>query len=794
MANQYKELLTTKKHEKIRKKENPLHAFSCLLCLLFSLFLMLSACVKESRTAEAATVPAPPLEPTSADKADAGYVLAFNYAVVPETFELTAKIDGDEIIVSKAREPVAIADLVQGEGAVSWRYPDEHIAVEITALSDELRVSITYEGNGDAAFYFPLVDQLNYSIPFGEGKYFNNDDGHWKWYLNGQAFNARESLSMPFFAGGNDALAAVYALDDGFDSELRFDDGETIRFAVAHEYPRINPMKTKSLSVYITKNNPVAIAKTYLSYVTKHSGIVTLAEKAAANPNVAKLYGAPQVYLFDNSVISEENVRWNRLKSAIDSASTQFDWLSALAAHTEYGNAFAQMLTVIKSADYIDNYQKRVFCQTISELLRRGDFYNTTVFSIHDDTAFSLLVLSRYLLDRELITLNKHALYANIPGLFEPVETWADSRSVDILSAMKNAGIDNAWIGLNDWQQAYSKPELVSRANEFGYLIGPYDSYHSIHAPGEEQWLTSAFDDATLYDAATVENARNEKISGFQGVGRHLNPTLAMSSVIKRVNTIFDNIPDFNSWFVDCDATGEVFNDYSASHITTKQADVAARLARMAYIANERRLVIGSEGGNDFAANTLAFAHGIELPAFSWMDADMNKNRDSDYYLGRYYSTTGGVPEVMLTPTPVKEVYKRIFLDMAYTIPLYKLVYNNVIITSYHWQWATLKIKGEEENRMLYETLYNVPPMYHLDKFEWEKNGQKIAAHVREWANISRQIIHEEMTDFQILSPDRTVQMTEYGYRVQIIANFSERDFSYNDAVIKAKSFIVHIF
>lgn len=57
-----------------------------------------------------------------------------------------------------------------------------------------------------------------------------------------------------------------------------------------------------------------------------------------------------------------------------------------------------------------------------------------------------------------------------------------------------------------------------------------------------------------------------------------------------------------------------MFDDYSPAHRTTKQEDVKSRLECMEYICDQGGLVIGSEGGNDYAASTTAFAHGIDLP------------------------------------------------------------------------------------------------------------------------------------------------------------------------------------
>ncbi len=69
------------------------------------------------------------------------------------------------------------------------------------------------------------------------------------------------------------------------------------------------------------------------------------------------------------------------------------------------------------------------------------------------------------------------------------------------------------------------------------------------------------------------------------------------------MNDILQNGPKYNPWFIDCDATGEIYDDYSAKHITRQEQDLKARLQRMDYISQEKGMVVGSEGGNDFASS-----------------------------------------------------------------------------------------------------------------------------------------------------------------------------------------------
>ncbi|EIA23313.1 Lipoprotein, putative, partial [Candidatus Arthromitus sp. SFB-3] len=47
-----------------------------------------------------------------------------------------------------------------------------------------------------------------------------------------------------------------------------------------------------------------------------------------------------------------------------------------------------------------------------------------------------------------------------------------------------------------------------------------------------------------------------------------------MPSVRSRVDSILGTGINFNTWFLDTDGTGEVFDDYSKDHITTEGEDI----------------------------------------------------------------------------------------------------------------------------------------------------------------------------------------------------------------------------
>lgn len=590
---------------------------------------------------------------------------AFEFQVVPETFELTVSQGGQTETVSEPLPRQKVSNYQKTENAASWTYPDAELMVSIDKKPACLEVQVTSTAKGANEIAWPKVTGEQLVMPFGEGKMFSSADANWKTYLSDMELEISDGFSMQFFGVMKKQFGILYMVDDMYNTSVKFDTQKAIDMQYTHAFTKINKDKTYGYKIYVTDKDPVQMAKIYRQEQIENGKFTTLAEKAKKQPNIKKLYGAPHIYL------------------------------------------------------------------------------------------------------------------------------WDDKASLTFLDSLKKEGIEQAWIGFDTWSKGVNNPKFVQKANKMGYLIGMYDSYHSIHAPGKAEWETAAFQDASLYEKATVTKQNGKKATGFNGRGRKLNPVFGMDEVKYRIGKMVTKDLPFNSWFIDCDATGEILDDYSPDHVTTVQQDIAARLARMAYIRDSKNLVIGSEGGNDFASQTIAFAHGIELPAFSWMDPDMNKNKQSPYYLGKYYAYKGGVPEVFAKQVPLKALYKEIFMNPFYDVPLFKLVYNDSVITTYQWGWSTLKIKDEVENRMLKEVLYNIPPLYHLDERQWRANKELIKAHHKQWRPFHEQAVQKEMTDFKCLNPERTVQMTVFGTDIAVIVNYSEKPFTYEGKVIDSKKCLI---
>ena len=81
----------------------------------------------------------------------------------------------------------------------------------------------------------------------------------------------------------------------------------------------------------------------------------------------------------------------------------------------------------------------------------------------------------------------------NMPDVFHPVNTWLEKKeTTGLWREMKEAGIGQAWIGLNSWEQAYVKPELARQAGKAGASPGglrflSFDSWSRERSSGSPQ-------------------------------------------------------------------------------------------------------------------------------------------------------------------------------------------------------------------------------------------------------------------------------------------------------------------
>lgn len=715
----------------------------------------------------------------------------FDYEINPKTLEINVICDSKKEQVSKPLQERIISNYKEENNNISFDYENEGIHVNLKKEKDYIDIDIKSTKN-ENKFTWPKVSANSYTLPLFEGKYIPSNDKYWKEFLKDSEYSFAESFSMNYFVSNKENYSIMYIAKNMLDNEIKFNTDDKIEFDFIHDYPSIEKEKTYGFRIYITNKNIMDISKLYKNHIISRGKFKTLEEKAKSNPNIKKLYGSIFIYLWSDNFLWSDDIKWQEFLKNMNSDVCNYirnNKILETYELEELNNVFEEL----KQQDYLSKYQKDIIIRDLNKILKSDEFYDESIFAKKDDVIKSYIKKGLNNLNQlEIFDLNKRALYNNF-DVFNYIKYFGNGNSLKLLDELDKMKINNAWLGFADWIPSMINPKFNEIAIKRGYLVAPYDSYHSIHEVKDNEWITASFDDERLYYDATITNKNNKKIGGFLGRGRKLNPTLSMPYVKYRINKILDTGVKFNSWFLDVDGAGEFHNDYSKEHITTKLQDQTARLNRMKYIANDKELVLGTESGNDYCSDVIAFAHGIESPVLKWGDNDLRVNKESKYYLGNYWSNTGGVPTKYFKQVELKDLYKRIYYSPIYSLPLYKLVYNDSVITSHHWESGSLKFKEVIVDNMLYEILYNVPPLYQLDLDELNKHKNIIKNHYAVFSKFHKEAIKKPIKDFCYLTKDKLVQKMVYDENLYVIVNFSNNNYIYDGKKIEGKSVYIKL-
>ena len=695
-----------------------------------------------------------------------------------------------------------VTDFSDEGDVVSWKLPERSLTVHVEWITDSLTLEFIQDAPASDTqnFTWPVIENTEsihgYIFPFSEGSYVPKDDATWQDFLCEQGpINTTAGLSMPFWGLDLGERTLTYILTNPFNNQILFRKTEAsdLGMQVSHAFTPNWERKTYGVRLSLGTASPIEPAKHYRQWMIDKGEFVSFAEKIEKVPEAEKLLGAAHVYLWGGKLLSQYDVTdWKAFATKL-SLGGDDDTVGAVGKHIFWQlNTEAQdVVRDMTRADYSSNYSRRVVSRALSEQLEKPDFYNASAWA-----EIPFAPETEKLVSQDIITLslpeiyrrNCLLLYAAFPDTLRHPDEWGDGLSVKLLQRFAESGLDRLWLGVDSWQEGFRHPTAVVKARELGYLVGPYDSYHSIHHPDEKDtWETAQFG-LSLYESGAIVNADGRKNRGFKKKGYHLSPIVAQPYVEDRVDGIVAQMPaDFNSWFIDCDAYGELFDDYSTSHLATQVDDMNARLARIAWIRDTYNMVVGSEGGAAYAAATLHFAHGMTVPVIGWGDPDM-KEKTSPYYIGGYWPPEG--PAIHIKQVPLKPNYLYLYFDPRFRLPLYQIVFHDSVVTTNHWGSGSLKFENAIGTLALLELLYNVPPLYHLNMSEFSKHKAWIKRHYAFFSPLHRQVGGQAMTDFEWLSDDKQIQRTEFGDVVEIFANFGAGAFEFEGVVIPARSVV----
>jgi len=351
------------------------------------------------------------------------------------------------------------------------------------------------------------------------------------------------------------------------------------------------------------------------------------------------------------------------------------------------------------------------------------------------------------------------------------VYVWGDGRTTEFLTYMDGLGIDRLWIGFEQSlvnTQANVNSVFINTALKCGYLVGPYDEFHTMMDPKSADCPNVIFEN--MYPAAAVVDCQGKRKPGFAGRGYYIS---SQALLLHNNQAIYNRIEKFlktgiNSYFLDCDATGELFDDYAPEHIMSQYKDRENRLARMTYISCDKKIVLGSESAVAWAVPVLAFAHG----SFAVNNrVHWPLTHDKGYYGGWYPQER---PKIFFKSIQAPDEYVTNKYNPCYRIPLFQAVFHEALVTTDRWEISHMKFNNLVETRELLELFYGVPSIWALDMLDVKKHSKRFKKLFNFFSSLHKVIATEPVTSFDWLTKDRKVQRITFGDIVQLVANFSD--------------------
>jgi hypothetical protein len=702
------------------------------------------------------------------------------------------------ILISAAQTNLgSVVGLERSATRARWSLPERKVVVTLELDAGRLLAHFLAAQPGE--FTFPVIRETasarGWILPFFEGVYAPCGDARWASFLTTRGeLNTTADLTMPFLGLDYGGSTLTYILTNPFNNQLEFlrSPDMTLQARLTHQFTRNHPVKEYGVIFEVGTNSLVEPARLYRQWLIQRGEFVSFKDKIRKTPEAQKLLGAAHIYLWGHEPLTQADVTdWKQFARELQNqgeAASPSPARRIWSLMTPEARAF---VTNLVQAEWPDKHMKSQITDDLNRVLRQRDLYDESAWrgvSLGPECAALLKSDQRKSLSQaDLCRLNTHLVVAAFPTFLARPETWGDGTSPKMIHQLAAADFDRLWLGSDGWGGFLDRPETVAAAKTAGFLIGPYDSYHSVHRPNEpDTWETAQFG-LELYETGAIVNADGSKRLGFKQKGFLLSPDAARPFAEKRVSGLMAAF-HANSWFIDCDGFGDYFDDYSDKHPATQQSDMQSRIARMAWIRDTFGAVIGTEGCSAGVAPAIHFAHGVMTPVIGWGDPDLT-SKQSKYYLGAYYPPEE--PQVFFKPVPLKEEYRYIYFEPRFRLPLFQTVFHDSVIATHHWSFASLKARDQARTVELLELLYQVPPLYHLNAHEFQRRKAQMRRHYAFFSPLHRETALLPLTGFRWLTRDGMVQCTTFGDTIEMVANFGTAEFADRDTRLGRKSILV---
>lgn len=350
------------------------------------------------------------------------------------------------------------------------------------------------------------------------------------------------------------------------------------------------------------------------------------------------------------------------------------------------------------------------------------------------------------------------------------VYVWGDGRGLNFLDDVKALGIDKLVISYDQDPRTNRHivgPDYLRKAHALGYLAGPYEAFDN-GQPEKTADMPSAIWGADLYPSGCLRDAKGEIVVGYGNRGCYMSSKAIADhpkGFIPAKRYAAHRAGGASQVFVDVDAFGTFYDDFSSDHRMNKAEDRQNRLKRLEMGIKTFDLVQGSENVTAWSVDVAHYSHGTGQAHTIAVWPLLSDKRFNGYwppdrppvYFGRF--------------TPTAEEARALF-GPADRLPLFEAVYHDDLVSIDRWEFSLTKVAGLERLRYARALLYGNPTIWNLDRKDLGIYGQLLKRAYADFQALHGVNSPVALTRFEWLSSDRLVQRVYYADGRVLTANF----------------------
>jgi Glycosyl hydrolases related to GH101 family, GH129 len=135
---------------------------------------------------------------------------------------------------------------------------------------------------------------------------------------------------------------------------------------------------------------------------------------------------------------------------------------------------------------------------------------------------------------------------------------------------------------------------------------------------------------------------------------------------------------------------------------------------------------------------------------------------------------------------------EHVTLDETKRVPLYQLAFHDYVGGTWVWRDTNYQSAQFAWKKELFNVLYGTMPMWHIDRKLWDLHKREMLASYQRIHAVRQRIGFAEMVNHGWLTPNRSVQFTDWDTGDRVIVNFGEPTVAVDgDARVPGRSFIV---